>query len=54
VSSSLTSCLSIFRMYCPCIALFFHFFFKTSPQFGFVCCISFFWASLLLLLLLLL
>jgi len=43
--SSLISCLSIFLMYCLYITLFFHFFFKTSPNFSFVCCISFCFTS---------
>ena len=36
MSSSPISCLSIFLMYCPCITLFFHFFFRYSPNLAFV------------------
>jgi hypothetical protein len=46
VSSSLISCLSMLPMHCPCITLFFNFFFKDSPSPTFVCCIPSCFASL--------
>ena len=45
MSSSLISCLCIFLMYFPLFILFFHFFFKISLHFAFVCCIPSCFAS---------